>query len=519
MSQPDTRTRIAPWTWKKTGVGVLLVALVLWMSLANLESVPPLWWDEGWTLSVARNWVELGHYGQLLNGQPRSAGLSAAFPVVAPIALSFRLFGVGIWQGRLVGVLYMFASLALIYCLARRLYSRPVAVATLGVLLLMPVSERLHPILIGREALGEMPAIFYLLTGYLCLFLALRGRAWLLVLAMLAWGIAVRAKGEVPPFWLVSLLLPLAVALLKRWWKQAILLALGLAGSLVVAELVVLLQGLILHGTSPVAPVAGLYEVTALVLDLNVRVGALLIPLTFGLPTALGICVAAWQSFRLLRRRVPDINLEIVRLALLGLTGSWLAWYVLLSISWPRYVFPALFVGGPFASALLYNLTDRFDLPATVRNANSMILGRHLNRVTGGALLAVILIALMIGGGAQVSALSLTTLADSSVVQVARFFDTQTAPDALIESYESELFFLVHRRYHYPPDDIHVQLNRRNWLNPDTPVDYDPLAADPDYLVVGPAGEEGRLYDPVLATGAFRPLFTTPRYKVYERVR
>ena len=93
----------------------------------------------------------------------------------------------------------------------------------------------------------------------------------------------------------------------------------------------------------------------------------------------------------------------------------------------------------------------------------------------------------------QVSVLSLTTLADSSVVQVARFFDTQTAPDTLIESYESELFFLVHRRYHYPPDDIHVQLNRRNWLNPDTPVDYDPLAADPDYLVVGPAGEEGRL--------------------------
>ena len=209
MSQPDTRTRIARWTWKKTVVGVLLVALVLWMSLANLESVPPLWWDEGWTLSVARNWVELGHYGQLLDGQPRSAGLSAAFPVVAPIALSFRLFGVGIWQGRLVGVLYMFASLALIYCLARRLYSRPVAVGTLGVLLLMPVSERLHPILIGREALGEMPAIFYLLTGYLCLFLALRGRAWLLVPAMLAWGIAVRAKGEVPPFWLVSLVIAL----------------------------------------------------------------------------------------------------------------------------------------------------------------------------------------------------------------------------------------------------------------------------------------------------------------------
>jgi hypothetical protein len=53
----------------------------LFASLFRLDSVPPLWWDEGWTLSVARNWLEHGHYGRLLAGDFVPPGLQAA-PVV-----------------------------------------------------------------------------------------------------------------------------------------------------------------------------------------------------------------------------------------------------------------------------------------------------------------------------------------------------------------------------------------------------------------------------------------------------
>ena len=36
----------------------LVTALLILLALEiNLESTPALWWDEGWTLSVARNWV------------------------------------------------------------------------------------------------------------------------------------------------------------------------------------------------------------------------------------------------------------------------------------------------------------------------------------------------------------------------------------------------------------------------------------------------------------------------------
>jgi len=66
---------------------------------------------------------------------------------------------------------------------------------------------------------------------------------------------------------------------------------------------------------------------------------------------------------------------------------------------------------------------------------------------------------------------------------------------------------------------VHVQLNRRSLLDAGTAIDYDPLAADPDYLVVGPSAGEWRLYENALASGEFRLLSEFPPYAIYERVR
>jgi len=90
----------------------------------------------------------------------------------------------------------------------------------------------------------------------------------------------------------------------------------------------------------------------------------------------------------------------------------------------------------------------------------------------------------------------------------------------LIETYDSELLFLLNRPYHYPPDQIVVELIRRTFHYEDyTDIDYDPLAANPDYLIVGPHSKQWQLYDPVLRTGAFRLLQSYKRYQIYERVR
>jgi hypothetical protein len=81
------------------------------------------------------------------------------------------------------------------------------------------------------------------------------------------------------------------------------------------------------------------------------------------------------------------------------------------------------------------------------------------------------------------------------------------------------LHFLLDRRYHYPPDQTHVELNRRSLLGQDTPVAYEPPAVSPSYLVVGRFAAGNRLYDTALASGAFREVMQDGRYTVYERVK
>ena len=51
-----------------------------------------------------------------------------------------------------------------------------------------------------------------------------------------------------------------------------------------------------------------------------------------------------------------------------------------------------------------------------------------------------------------------------------------------------------------------------------TLLDYDPLEADPDYLVVGPFSRRYQLYDKTINDGNFVLIAGYPGYEVYERV-
>ncbi len=258
---------------------------------------------------------------------------------------------------------------------------------------------------------------------------------------------------------------------------------------------------------------------TALVPVLSVRLSALVASLVVGLLVALGLCYAAFKFIWNRDKASLGVDLDVVRLALLVLASSWFAWYMLLSVGWGRYLFPVTFIGSIFAAALLRDLTDHFSLLFTLKRAGYALRHLRFNRLSAGALLATVLITMTFSGTLKILYGSYVNGASTSALQVAEFLNTHTVPDALIETYDSELFFLLDRRYHYPPDQIHVELIRRSVLHQHVPIDYDPLAADPDYLVVGPFSKLWQLYNPVLATGAFRLLRAYSRYDVYGRVR
>lgn len=522
VSEPHVaRTGLFRSVAQRISIPAVLALLLLGMGLWNLDG-PQMWWDEGWTLSTARTWLEHGHYGRLQAGELAPAGLSAAFPTVAGTALGMKLFGVGIWQGRLFGVVCMVIALLALAYLATRLHSRAVAGGTLVLLLLLTMHPQLHPLIQGRQVLAELPSFCFLLGGYLCLAGALRGRWWWLWLlaACVFWGIALDTKAQVKPFWMVSVLVPLLAVLATRQWKAAAVLALGTAGTLLFGQHVTnwLMAVLVQRELLQRDPIHGLLEVIAVVPYPDNRMLALRVILLNGLPALLGMLYVAWRyGWRWWQERHLSDH-DIVLLAVLALAGSWFGWFALLSAGTPRYLFPATFFGSLFAAIMLYDLTDGYSLRAVLDRVVTLLKSRQAVGQGLVALLLLLLVPLM---------LSITFLTfrmnyladDDSAEQVARFFNTQTPPGTLVETYASELHFLLDRPYHYPPDQVHIELNRRTMLLQDVTIDYDPLAADPDYLVTGEYTQRNDLYEPVIESGAFRLLRTYGHYEVYERVR
>ena len=124
----------------------------------------------------------------------------------------------------------------------------------------------MHPLLMGRQVLAEMPMLFYLLGGYVCLLLALRRSPWFLLPAALLGGLGLTSKLQAIPFWYLSLLVPLSVALLGRRWRVAMAFVIMLVGSFGLAQTVPVVQQWLLQGrTQPTQPLAGIFEVAAFV--------------------------------------------------------------------------------------------------------------------------------------------------------------------------------------------------------------------------------------------------------------
>ena len=496
-------------------VAALAALGVLTATLWKLGEANP-WWDEGWTLSVARTWVEHGFYGRLQSGQLAPPGLEAAFPTTGLVALRFRLLGVGLWQGRLPIALCMLGALALLAYLARALYGRRAAVATLLVLLLTPMHRQLHPLLVARQVLAEPAMLLFLLAGHASLLLALRRSRWWLLVAALAWALALMAKIQTLPFWIASVLTMLALAGLWRRWDGAAGCALAGAGALLGWRALLAAQAWLLQGHSAApAPLVGLYGVTALVPIAQIRYNTIYRVVLFGLPTCIGLAVALWRAGRAWRDEAA-----LLRWGLLALAGSWLLWFALLSVGDERYMFPATFVGSLFVGALLAEATHGRSAGDLLREVAQTLGGRVPLRQGLPAVLMLMLAAMSVPVTLATLGQEYTIRADGSAAQVASFLDQQTAPEALVETYNSEIHFLAHRRYHFPPDQVHIDLIRRI-LTGDfaQPIDYDPLAAKPDYLVVGGLPRDWGLYTAALAGGAFEPLKTIGDYEIYKRVR
>ncbi len=499
-------------------VAGMLCLVVFGIGLFHLDSFPPLWFDEGWTVCVARTWVELGHYGCLLNGEPAPPSLAAHFPVVASIAASFTLFGVGIWQARIVGLCYTLCALLLLYGIARRAFNRPVALATLVLVLAVPVGWQIHPLVIGRQVLGEMPMLCFLLAGYACLLRSTGHRRWL-VAAAACWALAWMTKAQLAPFLVASLAGTACLAGMSRDWAT-VRRSLGLlAGAWLGYRILIAMRDIALDGhTLPQLPAAGMTQAIALVLVPSIRLETMQLMLLRWPEYTAGLAYGAWSLSRAARQEESPSVERTVRIMLLLLAGSWLAWFALLCAGAPRYAVPGLFIAAPFAATLFSDLTGGFSPAVFRRRVADLARGRsHACSRAGTGLLLLLLV--VMGWVAVQERYALRSREDDrDLMAVIEYLHRATPPASLIETYDSELFLFLNRRYTYAPPSALVEMIQHD-QDPNVPITYDPLRDHPDYLVVGDFGRRAHFYKSLIAQNLVRLVTTIGRYQIYEPVR
>lgn len=498
----------------------ILIMVLLGISFLFLLSfypskIPAPWFDEGWTLAVARNWVNTGQYARLLNDKPISAvGMAWNFPVTGPIALSFHLFGIGVWQGRLPSTLFTTTSILLVYLLGRQMYGERIAVAAILVLLLgFPFS-----LMEGRQAIGEPAMIFYLLAGFYTFWMFLENRSILSIGgSVLFWGAALTSKQQPLPFWFLSIFTVVIYSGVRRD-RSIFGASIGaILGTLIVWRGMLGIQawleaGLPLYG----APMQGLLSVTGWVPVWEIRIRALTITTQFALPLILGSGYVLFQEIVDWKMRLNEGPLRYLRLAYWCLTISWLSWYATLAMSWERYLYPVTFFGSIFVAVFISRITDDFKFSQVVSRAGKILHRSQFKYENLQALLVILIFSYM--GGVVIKNFTFA-VPNNDAKTIAEYLNHSTPPDALLETYDSELLFLVQRRFHFPPDQIQVELNKRAFLGQNIAIPYDPMLANPDYLVVGPFSRLWKLYDSVLAQQNFWQLvYKLPSYSVYQRV-
>ncbi len=478
---------LASWRRPATVAVALACALLIGVLLfAHLGETPRTWFDEGSHLHVPKTLVQTGHYADRSSEGFRAFGptIGVGPTVMLPIAAVFEEFGVSLLKARLVIALYAVVALAAFALLLARVADRRLAALATMLLLAAPSVDFINT---GRQVLGEVPALAYLLCGLLVWFARddATGVVGLVrctkrcIVAGGLFGLTIITKSQLgivllPALVVLALLalrwdrriglkqvvVPLVVMLVVFAGWELALLTIVTGGSL--GENLALLRQASGGSLIVVAPHRALAAARFLLSPLAYF--ALLVPaLTYG-------CVRA------ARRRMAVGEFVLLVLSLTGLL-----WFMAASVAWPRYAFVPLALAALPVARLLDD---------TVR-----VLWRHgkypRRLAAGGIVALVILVALSLGNQLR------TTFAapNDAPQRMAAYLKESLPASTVIEAWEPELGFLTDHRYHFPaPAYLDIAV-RHEWLGGGSLTGYDPQSGGAAYLVVGPFARYTGIYD------------------------
>lgn len=149
-------------------ISLLCFVLVIFVGFVvyGFPDSPSSWFDEGINLGIARTAVEDGVYslkiapGQFVEQRPLL--ITTNYPLLGFIILSFKLFGVGLAQAKVVMIIFLSLFLFVAYILTKRFFNNQL-LAIIGLALVVTFLPFYGNGLSG--GIGEVVGLFYFLVG------------------------------------------------------------------------------------------------------------------------------------------------------------------------------------------------------------------------------------------------------------------------------------------------------------------------------------------------------------------
>ncbi len=191
----------------------LIAAAALLVSTRNILDSPRPWFDEGIYLQAARHLAETGRFGIVVApGQESNlAFVTVGYPLIVSLATVFQLTGPTFEAARGTMVAFLVATVIAAGLCARALGGRKSGLAAAALVASFPPLYGN-----GKNVLGEVPGIFFLLLSVIFLQRISRSRGRRLSDWLLFGMAAVLATATKPQFLMVVPAAVLAVLLLRR---------------------------------------------------------------------------------------------------------------------------------------------------------------------------------------------------------------------------------------------------------------------------------------------------------------
>ena len=477
-------------------VKILGVLILLFLAFYNLTRFPLTWYDEGSHLHVPKALVLYGKYADYSSEGFRSYGptLGVGPTILLPIALAFKLFSIGLFQARFVMALYLVGALLVFYQFAKY-FGGPV-IAWMAIAL-MVTSRGIDILDYGRQVLGEPAGLLFILLAFWLWY-----RYWdkasfkILALIGLFLGLAMITKNQyflvfgpgIFAAWIANLiyyravpnkffLIPGIVAgLCYIVWEFILIFFMGPGSP---AENLQVLRTATAGAAFVLQPAVILRTIREL-LYLKTFLGWLFVILTFG-------------AFLALPR-----NKEGLKWGLIYVIIGWnLVWYIVASVGWIRYAFPALVLSTIIAAKFFYHLTDGFNLEwkkliRIIKKDESIdYIPLFIRNVFA------VWFVLMVGLSFVKDLQEIVLPSDNYPILMADYLNQSVPKDVMIETWEPEMGFLTDHEYHFPPQailDTAIGFIWRGGVEPST-VYHFVETEQPEYVLVGQFGRWVDLYN------------------------